>query len=95
MKSSHTEDIAAQINTKKEHDYLRIILESHVYYNAESRAAVANVLRAEYKSACVKSDFKLAQTLVVELFTKLLQVVEDVALFGLMFGVNPLNRTKR
>lgn len=68
-------------------NYLKAILESIILYNSHSRADISNWLFEGYKKANIDPNKTISKkTIVLELFSKWIQIWEDVALLGIMFA---------
>lgn len=82
---------------KAEHNgdnYLKAILESIFEYNSIARLDVANLLYIGYKDAISVPEKHAAETIVLELISKLMQTFEDLSVLLMMFE-KPLTSDQR
>lgn len=74
------------LKVSTEENYLRIILYSYQHYNHRARLDIAEILYEKFRSLPdIPENDNLKRSLTAEMYSKLMQIIEDSALLLLMF----------
>lgn len=94
--ANQSEKFKEQLSAHNEKNYLNVILQNYLLYNSKARTDIAELLYWKYKETVKTRPNELASqfNLVVEIYSKLFQISEDLALVGLLLlKLNPVVKT--